>query len=137
MSPSINIHAARPGRRWRERGRQPLRGLGPDQVLVLINGHRRHSSSIITFNNGAYRGSVPVDYNTIPITAIERVEILRDGAAAQYGSDAIAGVINVVLKNHSDGGLASVQYGETECAATARPRSRLLHMALLSAKKVQ
>jgi iron complex outermembrane receptor protein len=91
-----------------------LRGLGPDQVLVLINGHRRHASSLITFNNGVGRGSVPVDFNTIPVTAIERIEILRDGAAAQYGSDAIAGVINVVLKKEADGGLASLQYGETE-----------------------
>ena len=91
-----------------------LRGLGPDQVLVLINGHRRHASSIITFNNGIGRGSVPVDFNTIPVTAIERVEILRDGAAAQYGSDAIAGVINVVLKSEPDGGLTSLQYGETQ-----------------------
>jgi iron complex outermembrane receptor protein len=91
-----------------------LRGLGPDQVLVLIDGHRRHSSSIVTFNNGAYRGSVPIDFNTIPIAAIERIEILRDGAAAQYGSDAIAGVINVILKGRPEGRLASIQYGETE-----------------------
>lgn len=91
-----------------------LRSLGPDQTLVLINGRRRHSSSLIQFNNGAFRGAVPIDFNMIPVSAIERVEILRDGAGAQYGSDAIAGVINVVLKRDAEGGLASAQYGETE-----------------------
>lgn len=91
-----------------------LRGLSPDQVLVLVNGKRRHTSSIINFNNGPFRGAVPVDYGMIPVTAIGRVELLRDGAAAQYGSDAIAGVINIVLKGQPDGGQASVQYGQTE-----------------------
>lgn len=75
-----------------------LRGLGPDQVLVLINGKRRHTSSLVNINGTFGRGSVGTDLNTIPAAAIERIEILRDGAAAQYGSDAIAGVINIVLK---------------------------------------
>lgn len=75
-----------------------LRGLGPDQVLVLINGKRRHTSSLVNVNGTFGRGSVGTDLNTIPAAAIERIEILRDGAAAQYGSDAIAGVINIVLK---------------------------------------
>ncbi|MEY4938104.1 MAG: hypothetical protein RIS64_4465, partial [Bacteroidota bacterium] len=75
-----------------------LRGLGPDQVLVLINGKRRHTSSLVNINGTIGRGSVGTDLSAIPIAAIERVEILRDGAAAQYGSDAIAGVINIVLK---------------------------------------
>jgi iron complex outermembrane receptor protein len=114
LSPSFNYPRSSSGPSVAGARPATLRGLSPDQVLVLINGHRRHASSIITFNNGAYRGSVPVDYNTIPITAIERIEILRDGAAAQYGSDAIAGVINVVLKGESDHGLASIHYGETE-----------------------
>jgi iron complex outermembrane receptor protein len=91
-----------------------LRGLSPDEVLVLINGKRRHASSILNFNNGPFRGAVPVDYGMIPVTAIARVEVLRDGAAAQYGSDAIAGVIDIVLKQESHGGEASVQLGETE-----------------------
>jgi iron complex outermembrane receptor protein len=91
-----------------------LRGLSPDQVLVLVNGHRRHASAIITFNNGPYRGAVPVDYGMIPVTSIGRIEVLRDGAGAQYGSDAIAGVVNVVLAGRPDGGRASVQYGETD-----------------------
>lgn len=79
-----------------------LRGLGPDQVLVLINGKRRHSSALVHVNGTFGRGTVGVDLNAIPKNAIERIEILRDGAAAQYGSDAIAGVINIVLKEQTD-----------------------------------
>jgi iron complex outermembrane receptor protein len=75
-----------------------LRGLGPDQVLVLINGKRRHQGALVHLNNSIGRGSTGVDLNAIPVAAIDRIEILRDGAAAQYGSDAIAGVINIVLK---------------------------------------
>src|SRR5687767_8580606 len=75
-----------------------LRGLGPDQVLVLINGKRRHTSSLVYIFGTRARGNVGTDLNTIPVSAIDRIEILRDGAAAQYGSDAIAGVINIVLK---------------------------------------
>ncbi len=74
-----------------------LRGLGPDQVLVLINGKRRHTSSLVNVNGTFGRGSVGTDLNSIPAAAIQRIEVLRDGAAAQYGSDAIAGVINIVL----------------------------------------
>jgi iron complex outermembrane receptor protein len=75
-----------------------LRGLAPDQVLVLVNGKRRHTSALINVNGSIGRGSGMVDLNAIPASAIERIEILRDGAAAQYGSDAIAGVINIILK---------------------------------------
>jgi iron complex outermembrane receptor protein len=75
-----------------------LRGLGPDQVLVLLNGKRRHNQALINVNGTVGRGSVGTDLNTIPSSAIERVEVLREGASSQYGSDAIAGVINVVLK---------------------------------------
>ena len=78
-----------------------LRGLGPDQVLVLINGKRRHQSSLVNVNGTVNRGTVGTDLNAIPANAIERIEILRDGAAAQYGSDAIAGVINIVLKQQT------------------------------------
>ena len=77
-----------------------LRGLGPDQVLVLINGKRRHNSSLVNVNGTFGRGSVGTDLNAIPAVAIQRIEVLRDGAAAQYGSDAIAGVINIVLNNN-------------------------------------
>lgn len=79
-----------------------LRGLGPDQVLVLINGKRRHTSSLVNVNGSFGRGSVGTDLNAIPTGAIKRIEVLRDGAAAQYGSDAIAGVINIVLENTTD-----------------------------------
>ncbi len=76
-----------------------LRGLGPDQVLVLINGKRRHQSALVHLNGSIGRGSTGVDLNAIPVSAISKIEVLRDGAAAQYGSDAIAGVINIVLKS--------------------------------------
>lgn len=75
-----------------------LRGLGVDHVLVLINGKRRHNSSLVNVNGSVGRGSVGTDLNSIPAASISRIEVLRDGAAAQYGSDAIAGVINIVLK---------------------------------------
>ncbi|TXD75400.1 TonB-dependent receptor, partial [Mitsuaria sp. TWR114] len=68
-----------------------LRGLSPDQTLVLIDGKRRHTTAVVNINGTQGRGSAPVDLNTIPLAAIERIEVLRDGAAAQYGSDAIAG----------------------------------------------
>jgi len=80
-----------------------LRGLGPDQTLILVNGKRRHHASLIHINTSVGRGTSGSDLNAIPITAIKRVEILRDGAAAQYGSDAIAGVINIVLKDSLEG----------------------------------
>jgi len=76
-----------------------LRGLGPDQVLVLVNGKRRYNTALVNVNGTFGRGAVGTDMNAIPTSAIDRIEILRDGAAAQYGSDAIAGVINIILKN--------------------------------------
>ena len=88
-----------------------LRGLGPDQVLVLINGKRRHTSSLVHLNGSIGRGATGVDLNAIPPNMIDRIEVLRDGAAAQYGSDAIAGVINIVLKK-GNGVDASITYGQ-------------------------
>lgn len=79
-----------------------LRGLGPDQVLVLINGKRRHTSSMLNVNGTIGRGSVGTDFNAIPMASVDRIEILRDGATSQYGSDAIAGVINIILKKQTD-----------------------------------
>lgn len=76
-----------------------LRGLGPDQVLVLVNGKRRHNTALVNINGSFGRGSTGTDLNSIPVSAIDRIEILRDGASAQYGSDAIAGVINIILKS--------------------------------------
>ena len=88
-----------------------LRGLSPDHTLVLINGKRRHVNSVISVESKLGRGSAPVDFNTIPTNAIERIEVLRDGAAAQYGSDAIAGVINIALKDSADEGRVNLSYG--------------------------
>ncbi|MBC7568986.1 MAG: TonB-dependent receptor [Spirosoma sp.] len=87
-----------------------LRNLGPDQVLVLVNGKRRHPSSLVNVNGSPGRGSVGTDLNAIPAFAVERIEVLRDGASAQYGSDAIAGVINVKMKE-ATGKLALSVYG--------------------------
>lgn len=89
-----------------------LRGLNPDQTLVLLNGKRRHVSALLNINGTVGRGSAAVDMNMIPALAIQRVEVLRDGASSQYGSDAIAGVINVQLKTASEGGRAQVSYGK-------------------------
>lgn len=87
-----------------------LRGMGPDQVLVLLNGKRRHSTSLVNYQNTVGNGSVGTDLSAIPVIAIDRIEVLRDGAAAQYGSDAIAGVINIILKKN-EGASASLTYG--------------------------
>jgi iron complex outermembrane recepter protein len=88
-----------------------LRGLNPDQTLVLLNGKRRHTSALLNINGSVGRGTSAVDINLIPAIALERVEVLRDGAAAQYGSDAIAGVINFQLRDAPEGGRITVNYG--------------------------
>ncbi|MDW8466769.1 MAG: TonB-dependent receptor [Chloroherpetonaceae bacterium] len=88
-----------------------LRGMGPDQVLVLLNGKRRHTSALVNVNGSIGRGAAAVDLNAIPASAIERIEILRDGAAAQYGSDAISGVINIILKKDAPSNV-SAQFGQ-------------------------
>ena len=90
-----------------------LRGLGPDQVLVLVNGKRRHSQALVNINGTIGRGSVGTDLNAIPVASIKRIEVLRDGAAAQYGSDAIAGVINIQLRDDSTGVTTTALYGQT------------------------
>jgi iron complex outermembrane recepter protein len=89
-----------------------LRGLAPDQTLVLVNSKRRHQSALVNVNGSVGRGSAAVDLNAIPMAALETVEVLRDGASAQYGSDAIAGVINLRLRDAREGGDASITYGE-------------------------
>lgn len=88
-----------------------LRGLGPDQTLVLINGKRRHQSSLINVFGTRGRGNTGTDLNAIPVSAIKRIEVLRDGASAQYGSDAIAGVINIVLNDQTEEFQGSITYG--------------------------
>jgi len=89
-----------------------LRALGPDQVLVLVNGKRRHQQALVNVQQSIGRGSAGTDINAIPVSAIERIEVLRDGAAAQYGSDAISGVINIVLKRSTDTS-GSLEIGQT------------------------
>lgn len=88
-----------------------LRGLSPNHALVLINGKRRHGTSNLAILSSAYQGGAAADLNFIPAEAIARIEILQDGAAAQYGSDAIAGVINIILKDEASGGSASAMAG--------------------------
>ncbi|MEW5675899.1 TonB-dependent receptor [Flavobacterium enshiense] len=88
-----------------------LRGLGPDQTLVLINGKRRHQSSLVNLFGSRGRGNTGTDMNAIPAASIKRIEVLRDGASAQYGSDAIAGVINIVLKDNVDEFTGNITYG--------------------------
>src|SRR5262245_23589508 len=89
-----------------------LRGLAPDQTLVLVNSKRRHQSALVNVNGSVGRGSAAVDLNAIPMAAIESVEVLRDGASAQYGSDAIAGVIHLRLREAREGGDTSLTYGK-------------------------
>jgi iron complex outermembrane receptor protein len=88
-----------------------LRGLSPDQTLVLIDGIRGHTSALLNTNGSVGRGSSAFDLNTIPTVALDRVEVLRDGASALYGSDAIAGVVNLQLRQAREGGEATVSYG--------------------------
>ena len=89
-----------------------LRGLNPDQALILVNGKRRHKTSLINAVSTLYNGSVPSDLDMIPTSAVDHIEVLRDGAAAQYGSDAIAGVINIILKDDPRGGALNFTAGQ-------------------------
>ena len=102
-----------------------LRGLYPDQVLVLINGKRRHNSALVHINGSVGRGSAGTDLNAIPTSAIERIEVLRDGASAQYGSDAIAGIINIVLKRGTETTDVYTYFGETYAGDGAQRRYSL------------
>lgn len=88
-----------------------LRGLSPNHVLVLVDGKRRHGTSNLAVLGGPYQGGAGVDLNFLPVGAIERVEVLTDGAAAQYGTDAIAGVLNIITKKDTGGGFADLTYG--------------------------
>lgn len=88
-----------------------LRGLSPNQTLILINGKRRHTTTNIQTDAGPFRGSTPVDIDLIPLSMIDHIEVLRDGASAQYGSDAVAGVVNIILKTSDHGGLVSNEAG--------------------------
>ncbi|RAK60305.1 TonB-dependent receptor [Phenylobacterium hankyongense] len=98
-----------------------LRGLSPDETLVLINSKRAHAAALVNLNGSIGYGSGAVDLNTIPAAAINSVEVLRDGASAQYGSDAIAGVINLRLREARSGGSMSVTYGQYNTDVQTRP----------------
>lgn len=113
LLPSFNF----PQNQSATRGQNPkgasLRGLAPDQTLVLINGKRRHASAVVNISGGVpFIGAQPVDLDMIPISSIDHVEVLRDGASAQYGSDAVAGVVNIVLKERDSGGQVNTQLGK-------------------------
>ncbi|CAN7585888.1 TonB-dependent receptor [Phenylobacterium sp. LjRoot225] len=90
-----------------------LRGLSGDHVLVLVNGKRRHNTAVLFVNGTTQNGQSPPDLDLIPASAIDHVEVLRDGASAQYGSDALAGVINIILKDQAGGGSALLMGGQT------------------------
>jgi iron complex outermembrane recepter protein len=90
-----------------------LRGLSPNDVLVLVNGKRRHTTSNLAVDAGSpFQGGAAADLNFIPLDAIDHVEVLTDGAAAQYGTDAIAGVVNIILKKNTSGGSLAGTYGQ-------------------------
>ncbi len=90
-----------------------IRNMGPSRVLVLINGKRKNASSLIYTQTSPGRGESGADISAIPADAIKRIEVLRDGASAQYGSDAIAGVVNIILKDNADGGSVTARAGMT------------------------
>ncbi|MDB5435219.1 MAG: TonB-dependent receptor [Phenylobacterium sp.] len=98
-----------------------LRGLSPDETLVLVNSKRAHAAALVNLNGSIGYGSGAVDLNTIPAVALASVEVLRDGASAQYGSDAIAGVINLRLREASSGGYAAITYGQYDTDVKTRP----------------
>src|SRR5882724_5922649 len=89
-----------------------LRGISPNDTLVLVNGKRRHSTANLHVLSGQYQGAATSDLDLIPIASIDHIEVLQEGAAAQYGTDAIAGVVNIILKKNSSGGVASATGGQ-------------------------
>ncbi len=112
LLPSFNLPGVNGGgTSWTVRA-TTLRGLQGDQVLYLVNGKRRHNTALINNLARIGNGGVPVDIDLIPVAAIDHIEVLRDGAAAQYGSDAIGGVINIILKKTDSGGSASISGGQ-------------------------
>jgi iron complex outermembrane receptor protein len=111
LEPSFNLPGINGGgTSWTVRA-YTLRGLNGDQALFLVNGKRRHTTALINNLAAVGNGGVPVDLDLIPIAAIDHIEVLRDGAAAQYGSDAIAGVVNIILKTNAHGGAVSGTIG--------------------------
>lgn len=111
IAPSINSNRQSGGDGSAHINPVALRGVAPDQTLLLVNGKRRHSSALVNVLGTPSQGSTSTDLDAIPVSAIERIEVLRDGAAAQYGSDAIAGVVNIVLKSSVNTGQISTMAG--------------------------
>lgn len=111
LDPSASNTPGYPGQLGFTTKTMSLRGLGANETLVLVNGKRRHTMSSV-FYGGAMQGQSPVDLDMIPMSAVDHVEILKDGAAAQYGSDAIAGVVNIILKSADHGGSLDVGYNQ-------------------------
>lgn len=105
-----------------------LRGLNPDETLILVNGKRRHKTALINAVSTLYNGSVPVDLDLIPASAIDHIEVLRDGAAAQYGSDAIAGVINIILKDDTKGADLTATAGQNMDRSDGQITTQLGHI---------
>jgi iron complex outermembrane recepter protein len=89
-----------------------LRGLSPNDTLVLIDGKRRHSSANLHVGSGQFQGAATADLDLIPVAAIDHIEVLEEGAAAQYGTDAIAGVVNIILKKNASGGVINATAGQ-------------------------
>lgn len=114
IAPSVNFARAATTATAANTKSITLRGLSPDQTLILVNGKRRHANSVLNVNNSIGRGAAGVDLDLIPEAAVDRIEILRDGASAQYGSDAIAGVVNIILKTDRTGVSGSLQAGTTD-----------------------
>mgnify|MGYP004704361127 CR=1 FL=1 len=110
--PSLNFPRPSGGDTADQQRPVQMRGLSPDQVLVLVDGKRWHPGALLLTNGVVGRGSQAVDLNTIPMAAIDHIEVLRDGASAEYGSDAIAGVINIILKKGAKGGEVSFNGGQ-------------------------
>jgi iron complex outermembrane receptor protein len=114
ISPAINMSHSQTSPSAANTRSITMKGMSPDQVLVLINGKRWQTSAVLVFNNAVGRGSAPYDLGAIPLSAVQRIEVLSDSAAAQYGSDAIAGVVNVILKSSTAGGSYTAQTGITD-----------------------
>src|SRR5476649_1042131 len=98
-----------------------LRGISPNDTLVLINGKRRHSTGNLHVLGGAFQGAATTDLDLIPTNAIDHIEVLQDGAAAQYGTDAIAGVVNIILKSAPSGGRSEERRVGKECRSRWSP----------------
>lgn len=112
IAPSVNSNRQSGGDGTAHINPMALRGVAPDQTLILVNGKRRHTSALVNVLGTPAQGAASTDLDAIPVSAIERIEVLRDGAAAQYGSDAIAGVVNVVLKSSVNQGTISMTTGQ-------------------------